>query len=179
MLIKSNGIKIPGFYLPPFELREGEIVVLNLFGGAHFYETKMFFKDIFIGKISDQAVTVLQPLTFVKHFREPALRRIFYPITVREYLRTNADPNSYYSKKIFESKWITGKTRVQAFAGNPRKLLSMYATLSRTNKIVFDVAGLDPLGAHDTFRIAKEGIKNGGAAILLDWTDDMKNEADQ
>jgi len=42
MLIESKGIRADNFYIPPFELNQGEIVVLCLFGGQHFYETEMY-----------------------------------------------------------------------------------------------------------------------------------------
>ena len=53
MLIKNKGIKTDTFYIPPFDLNVGEIIVLHLFNGQHFYETEMLLKDIFIGKTKD------------------------------------------------------------------------------------------------------------------------------
>ncbi len=82
MLIENKGIKIDNFYIPPFDLNVGEIVVLYLFNGQHFYETEMFLKDIFCGKTKDENVIVNKNLTFVEHFIEPKLRRLFYPVTV-------------------------------------------------------------------------------------------------
>jgi hypothetical protein len=54
--------------------------------------------------------------------------------------------------------------------------LTILATLSYTNRIVFDLSGQDPQGAEITYKIVKEAVKNGGAAILLDYVDNMKND---
>ena len=176
MLIENKGIRTDTFYIPPFDLNVGEIVVLYLFNGQHFYETEMFLKDIFCGKTKDENVVVHKNLTFVEHFIEPKLRRLFYPVTVGEYLKNNADLNSPYATKIYETKWINEKTKVNTLAGNPRRQLCLYATLSKTNSIVFDVAGQDPKGAEATYEIVKGVVKNGGSAILLDCFEDMKND---
>ena len=176
MLIENKGIKTDTFYIPPFDLKKGEIVVLYLFNGQHLYETEMFLKDIFCGKTKDTNVMVYEDLTFAEHFIEPKLRRLFYPVTVGEYLKKNANLGNPYATKIYDIEWINEKTKVNTLAGNPRKLLCLYATLSKTNKIIFDVAGQDPKGAEETYEIVKEVVKKGGSAILLDCFKDMKKD---
>ncbi len=176
MLIENKGIKTDTFYIPPFDLNVGEIIVLHLFNGQHFYETEMFLKDVFIGKEQDENVVIHKNLTFVEHFIEPKIRRFFYPVTVEEYLKKNADLKSPYAAKIYEIEWINQKTKVNTLAGNPRRLLSLYATLSKTNNIVFDVVGQSPKGAEETYEVVKEVVNNGGSAILLDCFEDMKND---
>ncbi len=176
MLIKNKGIKTANFYIPPFELNKGEIVVLHLSNGQHFYETEMFLKDLFCGKSKDDNVVVHKNLTFVEHFIESKLRRLFYPVTVGEYLKKNANLNSPFASKIYEIDWINEKTKINTLAGNPRRLLCLYATLSKTDNIIYNVAGQDPQGAYETYKIVKEVVKNGGSAILLDCFEDMKND---
>ncbi len=176
MLIENKGIRTDTFYIPPFDLNVGEIVVLYLFNGQHFYETEMFLKDIFCGKTKNENVVVHKELTFVEHFIEPKLRRLFYPVTVGDYLRKNANLDSPYATKIYDNEWINEKTKVNTLAGTPRRLLSLYATLSKTDNIVFDVAGQDPKGAEETYEIVKDVVKKGGSAILLDCFEYMKND---
>ncbi|MGV8830312.1 MAG: hypothetical protein ACWA6U_18545 [Breznakibacter sp.] len=176
MLIENKGINADSFYIPPFDLNVGEIVVLYLFNGQHFYETEMLLKEIFCGKKKDENVIVYKNLTFVEHFIEPKLRRLFYPVTVGEYLKKNANFDSPYATKIYEIDWINEKTKVNTLAGNPRRLLCLYATLSKTENIIFDLAGQDPKGAEETYEIVKDLVKKGGSAILLDCFEDMKND---
>lgn len=176
MLIENKGIETDTFYIPPFNLNVGEIVVLCLFNGQHFYETEMFLKDIFCGKTKDKNVVVHKKSTFVEHFIEPKLRRLFYPITVGEYLKKNANLDSPYANKIYETEWINEKTKVNSLDGTPKRLLCLYTTLSKTDNIIFDVAGQDPKGAEKTYEIVKGVVKKGGSAILLDCFEDMKND---
>ncbi len=174
MIIENKGLNTNTFYIPPFDLNVGEIVVLNLFNGIHFYETEMFLKDIFCGKTKDENVVVHKNSTFVAHFIEPNLRRLFYPITVGEYLKKNANLNSPYATKIHEIDWINKKTKVNTLAGNSRRLLCLYTTLSKTNHIIFDLIGQDPKGAEETYEIVKNMVKKGGSAIFLDYLEEMK-----
>ncbi|WP_212003058.1 hypothetical protein [Chitinophaga sp. HK235] len=51
--------------------------------------------------------------------------------------------------------------------------------MSRLNHIIFDLAGLDPMGGKEVFGIVKEHVKKGGAAILLDHVDEFRQECDQ
>lgn len=168
MLIENKGIKTDTFYIPPFDLKEGEMIVLYLYNGVHFYETEMFLKDIFSGKTKNENVLVHKALTFVEHPIESKFRRLFLPMSVGKYLKKNADLNNPYAAKIYENKWINKKRKVQALAGTERKLLSLYATLSKTSDIVFDFVAQDPKGVELTYKIVKEVTQNGGSAILLD-----------
>lgn len=175
MLIENKGIKTDKYYLPPFVLNKGEIIVVYLNTVPDCYDNGMFLKDIFTGKTKHENVIILKNLTFVEHFKESKFRRFFYPITVGEYLKKNADLNSPFSNKIYENNWIKKNTHVNTLAGTSRKLLSLYSTLSRTKDIVFDLAALDPLGVENTYKIVREITMNGGSAILLDCFEDMKN----
>lgn len=176
MLIKSKGIKTDTFYIPPFDLNNGEIVIIYLFGGGHFHKTAMFLKDIFCNKVKNENVIMHKELTFVQHFIEPNLRRIFYPVTVGEYLKKNANLASPYATKIYEIDQINEKTKIKTLIGNRKKLLYLYATLSKTENIIFDLIGQGPIEAEEIYKIIKEIVKKGGSAILLDSFDDLKND---
>lgn len=176
LILKSKGIKTDQYFIPPFELRKGELVVINLNGGAHYHYFKEDLADIFTGKISNKNVTIFQPLTFVKHFVESRFRRIFYSTSVGEYLKENADLKSDFAKKIYETSWMNKNIKVKSLFGNQRKLLTLFATLSKTNNIVFDFVAVDPEGAKYAYEIIKNEVRNGGSAIFIDWTDEMKDD---
>lgn len=175
-LIKNYGLKTDLFYLPPFELKANEIVVINIFDGGLFYDTEMFLKDIFTGKTQNENVTVFEPLSFVEHIIEPKLRRLLYPITVDKYLRKKASPKSNFYSKIYEIPFITKKTKINSLAGTYRKQLSLYAQLSVTNKIILDFAGVDHMGAEKIYDLIKESIKINGACILIDHCEILKDD---
>ncbi len=176
LIIKSNGIKTESFYLPPFKLNKGEIVVIFLYNGTHVFDIEMQLKNIFNGSIKHENVTINHNLTFVDHIHESEFRRIFCPISVGEYLKKNVDLESFYANKIYEIDWITPKTKINNLPGNPRKQLSLYSTLSKTNNIMFDFIGQDPLGAKETYEIVKNEILQGGSAILFETFQNMKND---
>lgn len=174
--IESSGFTVNGFYVRPFQLNPGEIVVIQLFGGSHHHDLKMRLVDIFSGRVQNENVTVKQPLRFVDHFREHGFRRWLWPTTVGEYLRRNADVSDPLSTKIFDYAFITKKTKVNSLVGNPRRLLAISAMLTIANDIIFDLVGADPQGASAIYELVKGKVKEGGSAILLDWVDDMKND---
>ncbi len=177
MIIKNNGITRDNFYIPPFELNEGEVVILHLFGGSHYDSIRNYLRDVLTGKQKNDNVEVYKPLLFVDYIFESKWRSLFYPLTVGEYLKKNADTKSSYATKIYETNsWITKRTKVNILTGALRKLLSLFAKLSKSRDIVFDLDGQDPLGAMNMYKFVKENVKNGGCAILLDWVDDFRND---
>jgi hypothetical protein len=54
--------------------------------------------------------------------------------------------------------------------------LSLYATLSNTNDIIFDLVGQRPKEAAIIYEIVKEIVNNGGSAIVLDNFQDLKDD---
>ena len=175
ILIKSTGITFRNFYIPPFELFEGEIIVIYLYNGEHVFDLEMHLKNIFEGKIQNKNVVINQKLSFVEYIRESEFRKIFYPITVKEYLKKHANLNNYYADKIYDTDWINPQTKINRLPGNHRKQLSLYSTLSNSNNIMLDVVGQDTRGAIETFNIIKKETQNGGSAIIFDNFDDLKN----
>ncbi|MFH7002380.1 hypothetical protein [Flavobacterium bizetiae] len=176
IVLENKGIKTDTFYIPPFVLYEGEVVVLFLYNGKHFYDTEMYLKDIFCGNINHENVTLHKKMTFVDFFRESNFKNIFFPSIVNRYVKKHTDLANPFLVKLFENKYVTRKTKINKLGGTQRKLLNLYVTLSKTKDIVFD-AGLDPQGAVLTFKMVQETVKNEGSAILLDGFDDMKEHA--
>jgi hypothetical protein len=177
IVLENKGIKTDTFYIPPFVLYEGEALVLYLYNGKHLCDTEVFLKDIFCGKIKNENVILHRKMKFVEYFRRSYFRDNFFPSTVGRYLKQNADPKSHFFNKIFEDKWITKETKIEKLAGTPRKLLTLYATLSKTKNIVFDLSALDWDGTEFAFKMVKDAVKDGGSAILLYAFDDMKQHA--
>ena len=176
MLIECRGVYKDRYYVPPFTLDKGEVVILFLFGGAHFYDLSMFLVDIFTGQTKIESVTVNQPLKFVEHFKEPTFRRLFFPVTIGQYLKKNSGRDKETAEKVFNLGYLDKKTHVNSLNGDRRKILSLYTTLSNSRNIVFDLVGIDPLGAQRTYNIVKEYAKNGGSAILLNNFPDFKDD---
>jgi len=177
IVLENKGIQTDTFYLPAFVLLEGEVVVLFLNNRGHYNDTEMFLKDIFCGKIKHENVILHRKMKYVDYFRRSYFRDTFFPLTVGRYLKKNADLKSPFPNRIYEDKWIKKETKIEKLAGTQRKLLTLYATLSKTKDIVFDLPALDWEGTEFAFKMVADAVKDGGSAILLDGIENMKEYA--
>ena len=59
LIVESKGIKTDHYFIPPFELREGELVIVYLEGGAYFDDLKEQLVAIFAGKVHHENVKVI------------------------------------------------------------------------------------------------------------------------
>jgi hypothetical protein len=175
MLIENKGIHTNTFHIPPFSLNHGEFMVLFLYSGSHFQDTKTFLTHIFSGKIKDENVVVHKNLTLAEHYSESLFRRVFYPVTVGEYLKKAANPDSPYATKIYDIDGINEKTKVNTLPDYSKRLLCLYAVFSKTDSIVFDLLGQGVDGTEKIYQAVNEFVKAGGSAILLDNFNDQEN----
>lgn len=176
LIIESKGIKTNRYFIPPFELRKGELVLIHLDNHIDSVDIEDKMIAIFTGKVKHENVIVHKSLTYVKHFRESKFRSRYFPTTVGEYLLRNVNPNNKFAKKIYETDWINKNTKINTLAGNPRKLLTLYSILSKTNDIIFDLAAQDFQGMEHAAEIVKEEIKNDGSALLIEWGNHLKKD---
>ncbi|GGF19916.1 hypothetical protein [Flavobacterium limi] len=177
LLIESKGIRTDQYFIPPFELREGELIIIYLDGGSHFDCLKAQLVAVFTGKEKHENVRIYEPLTFASNpLRESFFKRIFNPITVGSYLKKNADLKSSIVSKIFEIDTFTKKDKVKDLGISEKKRLSLTAVFSKTKNIVFDLRGEGAVYFTKTYEFVKDEIKNGGTAILIDWSPDLKND---
>ncbi|HCA06701.1 MAG TPA: hypothetical protein DEO71_05850 [Chryseobacterium sp.] len=179
LLAENKGVHTDIFYLPPFQLHQGEIIGIFVGNHEHTYLAERHITNIFTEKIQDKNVSVREKFTFVDYVWESAFRRIFFPITVGEYLKKHADLKNPYAKKIYETEWINRKTNINRLPGNPRKLLSLYSVLSKKENIILDFGGQDPQGARTAFEIIRKECNEGGSAILFDLFKSIENDCDQ
>jgi len=69
MILQSIGFKIGQFFIPPFELREGELIGICLYGGSHFFDLEKELVALFTQKIKHPNLVVEQPFRFVEPIR--------------------------------------------------------------------------------------------------------------
>ncbi len=176
MLIECKGIQVSKYFVPPFYLNKGEIVVIYLHRESeHYFDAMKALIAIFTGKVKNDGVHVRQQLTYADFFHESKMRELFYPVTVNEYLRRNSNRENGIGKMIYDKSYIKPTTRINTLTPNDRKLLSLYSTLSHTSDIVFDLTALFFEGI-EAYGVVKKYVNEGGAAILIDWTDEEKND---
>lgn len=177
IVLESKGIKTDQYFIPPFELRRGELVVIYLYSGRHFDDLKAELVAIFTGKKHHESVKVFEALTFAEEpGRESFIKRIINPITVGSYLKRNANLNSLIVSKIFEIDTFTKKDKVKNLYTSEKKRLSLAAVFSKTKNVVFDLRGEGASFFTKTYEFAKDEIKHDGAAILIDWSPELKDD---
>lgn len=177
LVLESKGIRTDYYFIPPFELRKGEVVIVYLAGGPCFDVIKRELVDIFTGKKHHENVEIFKTLTFVEQpVRELFIKRMIHPITVGSYLKRNANPDSLIVSKIFEIDTFTKKDKVKNIGTSEKKRLSLTAVFSKTKNIIFDLRGEGASCFMKTYEFVKDEIKNEGAAILIDWSPDLKND---
>lgn len=176
LLLKFNKQTLCGLIIPSFSLKKGDMAVIQIPSGPSYYPVKHEMVSRLTGKTPSEGIEVFSPFKYADYIWERGLKYRFFPLTVGGYLEKNANSNSPFSKKIYECSWITPKTKIQTLAGTPRRQLSVYAALSWTNQIIFDLPGVGPEGGEDIYNTVKTVVDAGGAAILIDWSDDFKKD---
>jgi hypothetical protein len=167
MLLSFKEQIIEDFQIPSFNLNEGEIVILEIRNIAKSYDLSTKLIEIFTEMNSK--------FIYVEHIKQNSFIYKLFPLTVEKYLR-NCDKNSIYKNKIYEIDWIKPKTKIDIIAGNNRRLLALYKTLTFKKNIIIDFVGCDPQGSIDIYKILKENQKENGTTILFDYFNGFKNE---
>ncbi|QEE50058.1 hypothetical protein FUA48_10850 [Flavobacterium alkalisoli] len=118
------------------------------------------------------------PLTYVeRHLVKKNLRERFFPTTIDKWLKVNANlQNSIYKEVYNYISKLSLKTPIRSFDSIDSKFLSLFTTLSHTNNITVDLAGIPPVVVEDVFSLLKKTAANGGAVIVYDRYDEFKDD---
>lgn len=175
LILESKGIKTDQYFIPPFELCEGELIIIYMENHRYLEDMKLELVSILAGMKKHKNVQVLKPLTFAKSIEESMLRRVINPMSVGRYLKRNANLESSVVSRIFEIDTFTKKDKIKNLNTSERKRLSLCSVFSKTKNVSFDLRGEGVNFYLKTYEFVKQEVKNGGAAILVDWCDDLKN----
>jgi len=174
-IISSRGFQLNGYYIPPFELYERELlgIYLENKSDSHIIYDKIVKLFCFE---SEYPIEINKTLDYAKHFRQNIFRQKFKPVTVGEYLNKNANPKSNLFNTIYEIDYINPKTRIETLPGNPRRLLTLSALISKSTNIIFDTIAQDSEGIKTTLDFVHENVvnQNGSAIWFSFFKDSMK-----
>lgn len=174
MLISFPKQNFNNFIVPAFQINEGEIVVIELPGGALFQPLLSKLKNMLTG--TDSPVVINSEFRFVEQFKESFLNYHFAPVTIGKYHQKHANKDNLVYETIYHNPSLTRRTKVNTLTGDVRKKLELYTTLSWANRLIFDLTGVDPKGGTDIFGVVKQAIIPNGAAILIDFCDEFKDQ---
>lgn len=175
IIAKSKGIKINNYYIPPFQINQGELIGLYLLGGGRFVTLKEKMIRLLTGIEQHSNLTITHPLHYVIPIHNSSFYSYCCPMTIEKYQRKNGKSGSKELDRIFKIDYIKPQTRINALAGNPRKWLSLFTSFSKFDKIIFDLVGQDPIGVEQTLDYVQDFVNRGGTAILLDNFDDSED----
>lgn len=167
---------IDDFYIPPFTVSKGDVVIIELPNGPHFTDVLFKMVDILTRREDSPNISVIGDFKFVGHIAESGWRRFVRPMTVGRFIKQHGNPANKIVDKVYDLCDIKPSTEIRRMPGNHRKILSMLTTLSWTNNLIFDLLGVDPTGGEKAYDLAKDNIRNGGTVILLSNYDDFKND---
>ena len=167
---------IDKFHIPSFVLAQGDIVIIQLPIGPYFRPVELQMIDILTRKFQNENIENKKQLKYVEHILASSFWYRLFPMTIGAYLNKNANKSNPVYKSLYNTKWTNPKTKVDNLTGTQRRLLSLYATLSWTNNIIFDLMGVDPEGEQKIYKVVKDVVKSGGSAILFDNNDEFRND---
>lgn len=183
LLLENKGIRTEGWFIPPFHLYEGELVLLNLKNPIYGTTVQGFFVDIVTGKTIHPSVAAYHPLTFVPHFRQSWFLQRFNPMSIATYIRKNISSASEYAEKIYEhldvcrhEYHLRPSASMATLPGGLRRLLTLCAALGRHRYIAFDMRGVGPESVNIILSMVQQHVDRGGAALLIDQYDELRND---
>jgi hypothetical protein len=176
MLISFPKQNFNNFIIPAFQINEGEIVIIELPGGALFQPLLSKLKSMLTGTVADRNVEINSEFRFVEHFQENFLNYHFAPVTIGKYHQKHANKHNLIYEKIYNTPSLATRTKVNTLATDVRKKMELYTTLSWTNRLILDLTGVNPKGGTDLFGLVKQAIMPNGAAILIDLCDEFKDQ---
>lgn len=158
--------------IPSFELREGEIITLQLGNGGHFEPLEKELVTIFSGKKAIQEASVSQKLKFAEHIKYNSLSEAFRPLTIERYCEKNAIQLPEFSP--LSNAPLNPRDRVFDLDGSTRRWLSIYNALHQSKNVMFDLIGVSPDSAHVLYSYVEDFVaQNKGSALLLNNFNDM------
>ncbi len=182
-MIRSAGLCIDNFFIPPFCVEKGELLIIELPAGGYFPALLFKMVDLLIGKEVHKNVAAEERFRYIERIPSDSLVGRIFPMTIRRYIAKYGSPHG--REDIYKLLWanmppgsqaIEQDTRITELSETSRRLLSLFTVCSWTDRIVFDLWGVDPAGAEHIYAIVKSRVAKSGAAVLVDYTDEFRND---
>jgi hypothetical protein len=116
-MVHSTGFKIDNFFVPPFTVQQGEVLIIDIGNGPYIVSLRDRLLNIFSKRESCNNVIVKDPFTPVTHIEESAWQRLFTRPTVKKHIKNAGNPGSQLPNKIYDTADINPKTKINELAG--------------------------------------------------------------
>ena len=166
--VDSRGFHVGRWFFPPFSVRHGESISLELPQEATAHHNEII--ATLTGSKPVTGLSLRSEVVFVESATVPSgWRRWFHNPTPFDWLRENTTLSENAIQSILDEHQMNRRVPLSCYAANPRLILGLYAAYARKPAvIVFATAGLDPRGIQTVFRIVSEHLTEC-AAIYLTW----------
>jgi len=162
------------------------MLIIELPGGCYFEELRFKLVSILTGEETNENVVFDESFRFVERIDSGGWFNI-YPMTIRRYITKYSKPGQddkiyelFTANMLQEFGEVRPGTNVETLSWTSRKLLSLWVTFSWTDKIVFDLLAIDPVGGNHIYNLVKRRVAESGAAVLIDYVeDDFKDNPSQ
>jgi hypothetical protein len=170
LLMDSTGWEIGSWRFPAFQLREGQAITLSLPSGARADRVEEPVLCCLTGKQKAAGLEVFASVvSVVKANPKSGWSSWFKSYTPSAWLKDNTPLTDVEISSLLSKHRIDNRFPLASYALTPRFLLGLMKTYTlEAEAVVFDTAGLDPMGCQTVFRIVEEHLPKV-SAIYLAW----------
>lgn len=164
MVIRCLGVTVEDYFIPPFELGNGEYLILSapyslgsnidktIINCFHFPETNKVEK-LHISKKFE----IIKAVTNINKF---SWDNIFGKFSIGRWLQKEFEISLQEAEKLLLVHNISTETNLKALGWNTKKTLAIQATLLKFQYVIFDTAGMDYSGIELLYKILPNYITN-------------------
>ena len=177
MILENKGVQLGSFFVPPFHMHQGELVGINFHNGPYSIEPMQTFLSMVLDNNSQEINTWVnfEEATVIRHGRWWQLAR---PKRVRGLLSAQTD-RALSELRGFGAVYLSADKKINHCDLFELKLLSLWFAFEKQVPIVFNLAGLSPMGVERCLKFVKSRVETGSAALLLDHWEDSAAFCDQ
>jgi hypothetical protein len=155
-----EGGELGGYYIPAFQIQTGELVALD-FPDCSGGDAGPVADALCARNKQVNIIAVTPPLT------RSGIRELFHRQRVIEWFRDYTGLSHAESLPYLDRIGIAPQTIISVIAGNPRWRIAFQAALARgADLVVFETAGLDPLGVIRALQDVSEELEHIAAVYV-------------
>ena len=172
-LAKCEGIEYCGYFIPPFDWQEGELLrlyvqIIPVVDGYCGYAFSQTLIKLFEKKLDLPGLWVKQAVPFANYIQQNKLSWIVNPLTVDRFLLKRNKIDAEWVNEIKSLLDLNGNEKIGMLGATVNKMLSICAMCTNDNQISFEYYGLDWMGTQKLNVLLEQLIKSGKSLIGLD-----------
>ncbi|TWF41297.1 hypothetical protein FHW36_103101 [Chitinophaga polysaccharea] len=166
-LFRFAGANIGRFYIPPFTVSPGEVVIIGFPGGPYFMETV---------RLMVPQLQEIYPFTYAKKIGPRSLWHKLIPETVQSYVTKNGNPYHPIIREIYQLPNVYPHSDIHEVNANDRAIIQLCCALSLSNVVMADFQAVG-VAREDLFLelVTQQVQRHQGAALLFDECRDLQH----